>query len=63
MGERFQTTLRISPEIGAWIVESAERGGYRSVNEFLCDLVEDARANGAAPTAAAAAQERLPMTA
>lgn len=59
LGARGQRTLRLPAEIDQTIEARADAAGYRSVNDYLCDLIARALEAGLAPEP----QDRLPLTA
>ena len=61
MGARHTRTIRFPEEIDTVIVDGADSAGYRSVNEYVVDLVARAIAAGLAPESAP--PERLPLSA
>ena len=56
MGVRHTRTIRFPEAIDAVIVDGADSAGYRSVNEYIVDLVTRAIAAGLAPESAAMAR-------
>jgi predicted HicB family RNase H-like nuclease len=58
-GARGQRTLRLPAEIDETIDARADAAGYRSVNDYLCDLIADALKAGLG----AKPGDRLPLTA
>jgi hypothetical protein len=61
MGARHTRTIRFPEAIDTVIVDGADSAGYRSVNEYVVDLVARAIAAGLAPESAQ--PERLPLSA
>jgi hypothetical protein len=64
MGERVPCTVRFAPDLYAEIMRGVDEAGYKTMQEFLVDLVVAAQAAGLFPAAAPGQeQERLPISA